>query len=323
MWKETCFLKHIAERPLVRRQKGTTTVLPHVAVDLANAVAHAQEPGDAAQDRRLAAAGRAEKRGHAFRRRREACVERKLADRAPVSTKSKMAVDMTRVRPGMLPPIIKTTPNSPTVWANPSTAPLRSPGLASGRATVQKARAGEARKVAATSSGRSPTAAKALRIGCTTNGIEARIEAMTRPVKVKARVRGAPKTGDRAAGPIRSERHQKIEAEHGRRQDDRKRDDRRNDLLPPGVGPGEPPGERRCDHKRQQRRNRRELDGQLKNRRPDVGREVRHLGSLKSVAEFLDNGARLRSLQEFEESLRRFVIGALLQQHSVLPDRRI
>src|SRR5262249_29387204 len=89
-----------------------------------------------------------------------------------VSTKSKMAVDITRVRPGMLPPIIRMTPNSPTVWAKPSTAPVKRPGLASGNATVQKARRGEARKVAATSRGRSPTAAKALRIGCTTNGID-------------------------------------------------------------------------------------------------------------------------------------------------------
>src|SRR5579864_2848963 len=37
-----------------------------------------------------------------------------------VSTKSKIAVDMTRVRPGMLPPIIRITPNSPTVRAKAS-----------------------------------------------------------------------------------------------------------------------------------------------------------------------------------------------------------
>src|SRR5450756_1449508 len=98
---------------------------------------------------------------------------RMLASRhCEASTKSKIATDSTLVRPGILPPIISTRPNSPTVWANPSTAPARKPGRASGTATVQKARRGEARKVAATSSGRSPIAANALRIGCTTNGIE-------------------------------------------------------------------------------------------------------------------------------------------------------
>ncbi len=118
-----------------------------------------------------------------------------------VSTKSKMAVDITRVRPGMLPPIMSTTPNSPTVWAKPSTEPLSRPGLASGSATVQKARVGEARKVAATSSGRSPMAAKALRIGCTTKGSEARIEAMTRPVNVKASVRAPQRLATMPPGP--------------------------------------------------------------------------------------------------------------------------
>ena len=72
----------------------------------------------------------------------------------------------------MLPPIISTMPNSPTVWAKPSTAAVRKPCRASGTATVQNARAGEARSVAATSSGRDPMAAKALRIGWTTKGIE-------------------------------------------------------------------------------------------------------------------------------------------------------
>jgi len=72
----------------------------------------------------------------------------------------------------MLPPIIRTMPNSPTVWAKPRMAPLRKPGLASGTATDQKASHGLARSVAATSSGRSPIDSKAFWIGCTTNGIE-------------------------------------------------------------------------------------------------------------------------------------------------------
>src|SRR5215475_9084293 len=81
-----------------------------------------------------------------------------------------MAVDMTLVRPGILPPIIRTTPKFPTIFAKPKTAPDRTPGLASGKATLQKAFHGEARNVAAASSGLSPMAAKALRIGWTTTG---------------------------------------------------------------------------------------------------------------------------------------------------------
>ena len=40
-----------------------------------------------------------------------------------------MVIDTTLVRPGIAPPIISTTPNSPTVWAKPSTAPVSRPGL--------------------------------------------------------------------------------------------------------------------------------------------------------------------------------------------------
>ena len=60
---------------------------------------------------------------------------------------------------------------------------------------------GEARNVDATSRGRSPTAAKALRIGCTTNGIDEMIEPMTRPVKVKASVRAPQRDAIAPPGP--------------------------------------------------------------------------------------------------------------------------
>ena len=58
---------------------------------------------------------------------------------------------------------ISTTPNSPMVWAKPSTAPVRKPGRARGTATDQKVSQREARSVAATSSGRSPNASRATR----------------------------------------------------------------------------------------------------------------------------------------------------------------
>ncbi len=75
-------LEDVAERPLVGRQKGSVPVLPHFAVDLAEPVVEAQKTGNAAQDRRLAATGRTEYRGHAFRPGGEAGVERELADRS-------------------------------------------------------------------------------------------------------------------------------------------------------------------------------------------------------------------------------------------------
>ena len=53
----------------------------------------------------------------------------------------------------MLPPIIRTTPNSPTVWANPKTLAVIKPERAKGTATVKKRSSFDAPKVAATSMG--------------------------------------------------------------------------------------------------------------------------------------------------------------------------
>jgi len=71
---------------------------------------------------------------------------------------------------GMLPPIISTRPNSPTVWANPSTRRPES------RTAPEVRRRSRTRAAASAQGGRdfqrpSPIAANALRIGCTTNGI--------------------------------------------------------------------------------------------------------------------------------------------------------
>jgi hypothetical protein len=49
---------------------------------------------------------------------------------------------------------------------------VRKPGSARGTATVKKASSGEARKVAATSSGRSPMVSNAVCRGCTMKGSE-------------------------------------------------------------------------------------------------------------------------------------------------------
>ena len=83
-----------------------------------------------------------------------------------------MAMETTRVSPGMLPPIISTTPNSPTVCANVRTQAVTNPRKESGTATVKKASRGRARRLAAASSGPGPTAANAPWSGCTMNGSE-------------------------------------------------------------------------------------------------------------------------------------------------------
>lgn len=117
----------------------------------------------------------------------------------------------------MLPPIISTTPNAAIVCAKPSTAAVRKAGRAKGRATVKKAYDGDARRVAATSSGRSPMVVKALQIGYTTTGSALKTDATTSPAKVNASVR-SPQRGEQAARAGRAEQGQQIEAEHRLRQ---------------------------------------------------------------------------------------------------------
>ena len=109
----------------------------------------------------------------------------------------------------MLPPIIRMTPKSADRMGEAEHRPGQTgPGSRAASATFQKAFHGEARNVAAASSGRSPMAAKALRIGCTTNGIAEMIEPMTRPVKREGERARAPRRGDRSARAVRSERDQ-------------------------------------------------------------------------------------------------------------------
>ncbi|EWS57426.1 hypothetical protein Y695_04827 [Hydrogenophaga sp. T4] len=72
----------------------------------------------------------------------------------------------------MLPPTMSTTPNSPTVWAKLMMTPVTSPGRHSGSTTLKNVSSGEARRLAATSSGRLPMASMALCTGCTMKGSE-------------------------------------------------------------------------------------------------------------------------------------------------------
>ena len=72
----------------------------------------------------------------------------------------------------MLPPIIKITPNSPTVWAKVNTIAVRIPLLDNGNTIEKKASIGEALNVEATSSVRPGMASKADTRGCTVKGKE-------------------------------------------------------------------------------------------------------------------------------------------------------
>lgn len=88
----------------------------------------------------------------------------------PFSNRSKRTMERVRVLPGRLPPSMRTTPNSPTVWAKVRTAEVRMPFFASGRAMRTKAIAGEAPRVAAASSRRWSTPRSAATSGWTAKG---------------------------------------------------------------------------------------------------------------------------------------------------------
>jgi len=62
-----------------------------------------------------------------------------------------MAVDITVVFPGMLPPIIRITPNNPTVWAEPRAAARKIPESDRGTTTVKNLSIGLAPKTEAAS----------------------------------------------------------------------------------------------------------------------------------------------------------------------------
>jgi hypothetical protein len=66
--------------------------------------------------------------------------------------------------------------------------PVTMPGLHMGSTTLKKVSIGEARRLAATSSGRVPSACMLFIRGCTMNGIEYTTDATTKPVNVKGKL---------------------------------------------------------------------------------------------------------------------------------------
>ncbi|MCY1545965.1 hypothetical protein D9M68_819380 [compost metagenome] len=67
---------------------------------------------------------------------------------------------------------MSTTPNSPTVCAKLMMTPVTRPGRHSGSTTEKNVSSLEARRLAAASSGRSPSACMAFKTGCTMKGSE-------------------------------------------------------------------------------------------------------------------------------------------------------
>src|SRR5258708_5079408 len=90
--------------------------------------------------------------------------------------------------PGMLPPTISTTPNSPMVWAKLRATPVTTPETDKGKTTRKKVRSREAPNVCEAATNRESTAANEAAKGCTANGKLYRIDPINRPSKVNARV---------------------------------------------------------------------------------------------------------------------------------------
>src|SRR6266404_364270 len=100
-----------------------------------------------------------------------------------------MEIEIVRVSPGMLPPTIKTTPNSPTVCAKLKTTPARMPLQESGTMTRKKVAQRDTPRHQDASTKRRSTPANAAMKGCTANGKVYRMEANKSPGKEKGNSR--------------------------------------------------------------------------------------------------------------------------------------
>ena len=151
---------------------------------------------------------------------------------------------------------------------------------------------------------------------------------MTSPSKVNASGAQPEKPADQAARPVRPERDQQVEAEHGRRQHQRQRHDRGHRLLPARFGARQPPGDRRSDDEEQDGRDRRE-----RQRQPD-GRPESSDPSMAAVSPFqLAARRRSRTFRSpsrasgpFRNARKRAAASLsapVLEEHRVLLDRRV
>src|SRR5215472_17731647 len=99
-----------------------------------------------------------------------------------------MSMETVRVTPGILPPTIRTTPNSPMVCAKLKATPVISPGSESGTTTRKKVCSGETPSVADAATNLRSTLANDDANGCTAKGKLYKMDPRTSPVKVKASV---------------------------------------------------------------------------------------------------------------------------------------
>src|SRR5579884_1403865 len=99
-----------------------------------------------------------------------------------------MLIESVRVAPGMLPPTIRTTPNSPIVCAKLSATPVTNPEKERGTVTRQNVRNFDAPRTAEAFRSRGSTAENDAANGWTEKGKLYRIDPMTRPSNVNARV---------------------------------------------------------------------------------------------------------------------------------------
>src|SRR3954468_4846711 len=97
-------------------------------------------------------------------------------------------MESVRVTPGMLPPTISTTPNSPMVWAKLSAIPVTSPEVDKGKMIRKNVLTREAPSVWEAATNRGSTAENEAAKGCTANGKLYKIDPITRPSKVNTRV---------------------------------------------------------------------------------------------------------------------------------------
>src|SRR5256886_17540883 len=100
-----------------------------------------------------------------------------------------MSIETVRVTPARFPPTIRTTPNSPSVWAKLNTAAVTTPGNDNGRITRQNVRKAPAPNTAEASSSLGSTPSNEAISGRTANGKLYRTEARISPANQDAKPR--------------------------------------------------------------------------------------------------------------------------------------
>jgi hypothetical protein len=150
---------------------------------------------------------------------------------------------MVFVSPGIEPPTISTMPNSPSVCAKVSTAAVISPGQASGSSTVRSALE---RRHAATGGGLAHLRRDRLEAALGGLDGEGQVEdyrGEEEALEGEDELVAEDLLPEPAHGRVRAKGDEQVEAEHGRRQDERQRHQRLGHPLAPEPPVGEQPPE--------------------------------------------------------------------------------